>query len=143
MESKLKLWLAAVELQKTRVEQKGSTSQHLDAHFFAIALRNLLRAVDMAATYCPEVVKTGLSRFNEAVPSAKNIRDVLEHFDDYDIGKGKLQRAGMEMALGAISLDIQGDRVIFAGDLHLSLETAAAEATALVDKVTTGLLSLS
>jgi hypothetical protein len=34
--------------------------------------------------------------FESAVPSAKSARDILEHFDDYARGQGKLQRRAMK-----------------------------------------------
>jgi len=62
-----------------------------DLVLFAVALRNLLRAVEWAqATYAPTLDKA-LEQFQAEVPHAVDLRDVLEHFDDYEQGIGQLQ----------------------------------------------------
>jgi hypothetical protein len=37
-----------------------------------------------------------IERFEKAVPAAKNARDLLEHFDEYARGAGRLQRKAMK-----------------------------------------------
>jgi hypothetical protein len=59
---------------------------------FALALRDLVRTAEYAKRFEPERVGAALDHFNGAVPHARAMRNVLEHFDDYESGTGKLQR---------------------------------------------------
>lgn len=92
----LSFWLDAAELQRDRiVENAGDGNRdRADAAFFAIAIRNVVRAADLARDYEPASVPQALGAFDSAVPGAVKVRDVLEHFDDYERGKGRLQESG-------------------------------------------------
>ena len=68
-------------------------------------LRVLRRCADMMATELKrqEIDKADRERldreakaFDVAVPSAKDARDILEHFDDYARGEGKLAKKAMQ-----------------------------------------------
>ncbi|MFJ7593516.1 hypothetical protein ACIQZO_40355 [Streptomyces sp. NPDC097617] len=106
-------WLTAVELQAERVcapspftNPVGATppapsaglAQEVDALLFASALRDFLRAADLikwTVSGSPAIspVDKALHVFALAVPNLTDIRDVLEHFDAYERGKGKFQEA--------------------------------------------------
>lgn len=95
-------WQHAVNLQCLRLLNEGTgmpegpTSREVDAYLFAIALRNLLRAVDLVRSLVPgkeqSNVDSAIAAFNHAIPNAVNVRHVLEHFDAYAVGKGNLQK---------------------------------------------------
>jgi hypothetical protein len=81
-------WLDAVVLQARRL---GSESEHVDAHFFAIALAKAVSWLDK----CPvtkeeerDQIDSFLRRFSK---EAKTIRNMLEHEEDYLSGKGRKQ----------------------------------------------------
>lgn len=90
----VEIWRLAVELQQQRIitgnrdlkDLLGPTPSHVDLRLYAVALRNLIRAVDLSARMYPQceaALRQALRRFNDAVPRARDVRDVLEHFDDY------------------------------------------------------------
>lgn len=91
--SYLDQWLSAVELQRDRLLNDATGGVWLaDGAFFAFALRNLLRAVEVAQQVSgADDVADALAEFHHAVPAAKELRDVLEHFDRYWLGLGDLQ----------------------------------------------------
>lgn len=80
----------------------------------AFALRGLLRVAGVARDV--PGVSEAIAEFNRQVPQVIEARDVLEHFDDYRLGEGNLQRAGqcgvfftvVEMEGAYKTLDIAG-----------------------------------
>jgi hypothetical protein len=58
-----------------------------------VALRNALRAANLAIRAAPDPgpLRRLLSTF-DATKAATEIRNVFEHFDEYFLGEGKLQR---------------------------------------------------
>ncbi|MFH8751879.1 hypothetical protein ACH4GK_33450 [Streptomyces rimosus] len=69
----------------------------IDAPYTVMALRHVLRGVEMARTHVKtEAAKAllceALTTFDRAVPGGKKARDVIEHFDEYAIGVGNLQQ---------------------------------------------------
>jgi hypothetical protein len=70
-----------------------SAARQAQAMLLILALRNLLRAAEMAVHYAnkPEGENLGraLSRFKAAMPDLVTARDMLDHFDDYLQGKGR------------------------------------------------------
>jgi hypothetical protein len=75
----------------------------VDTCLFAIALRNFLRAAELMQAVADErharPLGDALRRFYESAPDVKDIRDVLEHFDAYAQGRGKLQVETMPFSL--------------------------------------------
>ena len=67
-----------------------------DAALMVLALRNVLRAADWAATVLkpdvPDLAKV-LDEFSTLLPGLVNARNALEHFDEYAVGRGRLQKA--------------------------------------------------
>ena len=59
------------------------------------ALRATLRAADMARALAngeeAAVIAEGIEAFDSACPNAKHIRDVIEHFDEYYIGRASFR----------------------------------------------------
>ncbi len=102
-------WMHAIELQVNRILGTATTSpdtnkreyrlewnqkQH-DIDFFLIALRRLKFSIDAVnKQWSNEAVAQALESFAVTVPDAVDLRDIGEHLDEYDWGKGKLQIAG-------------------------------------------------
>jgi hypothetical protein len=84
-------WLEAVDRQAHRVfTAPNSGAGQIEILLFVMALRNLLRGAERILGAQHHEVSAFLKR----VPNAKVIRDMLEHFDDYLIGSGDLQKNG-------------------------------------------------
>jgi len=67
-----------------------TTNALADAFMLAGALRGLLRAAEFALDLGGgDAEQEVMKRFLDAVPSAKQARDVLEHFDEYASGRGR------------------------------------------------------
>jgi hypothetical protein len=60
---------------------------------FAMSLRELLRCADLATDLGVPTADL-LREFDQVAPDAKDVRDVLSHFDDYELGVGRLQKPG-------------------------------------------------
>lgn len=64
-----------------------------DQRLFAEALRGLLRAAEATMLVANDAGRQSISRelaqFKAVAPAAVEIRDALEHFDDYILGVGK------------------------------------------------------
>src|SRR5437870_230926 len=86
----LKQWVKAVDFECERLQ--AGESWGTDGPLFAFALRQLYRTAELAArvTKDPSVTEA-IAAFDAAIPNAINLRDVLDHSDDYLLGIGKLQ----------------------------------------------------
>jgi hypothetical protein len=91
------VWHRAVTLQAERILRPHAShmEQQTDAYLFVQAVRQVLRGADLMLRGLDgdpraEVVEQAIADFNLAVPDAKDARDVLDHFDDYARGVGKL-----------------------------------------------------
>jgi hypothetical protein len=69
-------------------------------------------------------------RFLDEHPRAKNMRDVLSHFDEYEAGKGDLQKSG-EVGELTIFLSTGPDSVTLTLASNLSIEVSEASSAAL------------
>jgi hypothetical protein len=68
---------------------------HLEAHFLLIALAHMLRLLEAFANALDDDhIKAIRDDFRKGAPWIKNFRDVLEHLDEYEGGKGKLRKLG-------------------------------------------------
>jgi hypothetical protein len=97
--------LRSVTLFATDAQKSDGHVQQIYARQLFGHLRVLRRCAEMMATALErqgidEGDRDGLDReiqaFDEAAPSAKDARDILEHFDDYARGKGKLELKAMQ-----------------------------------------------
>jgi hypothetical protein len=89
----------AVWLQHMRVLADATDApdnREVDFTLFAVALRDLRRAVELVRRVAPRVawsdIDLALNAFDAVVPHTEDLRDVLEHFDAYATGDGKLQK---------------------------------------------------
>jgi len=96
-------WHHAVNLEGIRILTDGTgmpsgpASREADCYLFAIALRNFLRAIELIIAETSDDFSKSLREaqadFDQAVPGAVDLRNVLEHFDEYARGVGRLQKA--------------------------------------------------
>jgi hypothetical protein len=75
---------------------EGAVSRQTDYYLFVIALRDLRRAVELVRRSAPKSAWSDIDKAMNAFDTATacgsvDLRDILEHFDDYAEGKGKLQ----------------------------------------------------
>lgn len=83
-------------MQRNRLQNEANASEwSIEGAFFAFAIRNLHRAAEIAQEVTGSTeVSDALAEFDRAIPSAKDLRDVLGHFDAYWLGLGDLQHPG-------------------------------------------------
>lgn len=112
----LATWGGAVVEQQDRILTRDSRSYGSyadfarlvegDAFLYVTALRNLERAAALAAlVFESEELKAACEVFRKAVPDLKTLRDVIEHFDDYQLNKGRLT----SVVVQEIAMDFDGD----------------------------------
>ena len=99
--SHLLLWRHAVQLQAIRIltpstgMPDGPFSRQVDCYMFAVAVRNVRRGGELlrqvAPARCGSAIDIATNAFDARVPHAVDLRDVLDHFDAYALGKGRLQ----------------------------------------------------
>jgi len=95
--NRLQKWLAAIQLQGSRVsapvherQPTSETHRSIDAHFFVVAAAN-------SRTWAEELLplrldlKNNLETFISSLPEAKDLRNMLEHDNEYLRGKGHKQ----------------------------------------------------
>jgi hypothetical protein len=78
---------------------KADELPEAEAYLFAIALRQLFRGVEWAIVHADtnrdgqlsKALRKALDVFDDTVPHAVGVRDVLVHYDEYERGKGNLQ----------------------------------------------------
>jgi hypothetical protein len=81
----------AVRRQRDRLKQRPP--QLADGYLFVIALADLVRAARVVQKLTKsKALADALCAFECAAPTAKNFRDLIEHWDDYVEGKGRRQR---------------------------------------------------
>ena len=118
-------WTRAVALQVQRVtELRGRVAwwdTEADLLLLTVALRQLLRAAELEheLTEDPDTDRA-VQEFVSRVPGLKEARDVLEHFDDYILDRGKDPKAkqkfklstrertgsGLSLVIGPYTIDI-------------------------------------
>jgi hypothetical protein len=77
--------------------------QEADCHFLLISIRHILRLA-RGHREDPRVAQAH-DTFLKTFPQSENLRNILEHLDEYERGEGKLQRLG-----GGVDQD---DRSVF------------------------------
>lgn len=86
----------AVDLHGKRVVHADDAANawqlNADGVAFTYALRDLLREVELAIELGLTDAKEARRRFDQSVPRATDVRDVLAHIDEYTLGEGRLQQ---------------------------------------------------
>jgi hypothetical protein len=95
----LMFWWGAMDLEAdrtlgTEAGPQAKAEAEVDATLFTIALRNVIRAAELCRAHAPDVVDAALATFREQVPDVDKIRNIVEHFDAYERGEGRLQDQG-------------------------------------------------
>jgi hypothetical protein len=138
-------WNTLVSKQYVRVlEANNRVDRQLDLYLFAISVRGVLRAADLARAIAQDAgmrqrvskIDRAKGRFDSTIPDSKQVRDVLEHFDAYRRGKGDLQNdrkmdeyvEWVEQHEGEITL-------VLGGTYRLPLNLTKAASDALADAV--------
>lgn len=82
-----------------RVIDKTFHTPEAAAYIYLTSVRAFLRTVEAAAktVESPNLIKC-TENLNEQFPGCRNARDVIEHFDEYAVGKGKLQKNGTNIS---------------------------------------------
>jgi hypothetical protein len=105
----LMVWSNAADTQGKRLLTEGASgpaarmNRQGDAILFAFAVRQVLRAAELVRDLCPpgvarDAIDDALRGFHAGLPDVKDVRDVMDHFDDYATGKGKLQAKMLQPA---------------------------------------------
>lgn len=98
-----------------RLSDRPSTlTKQSDAALTLLALRNVLRAAEWCARDLQRPTSDPMdwiAAFHRMVPDLINARDALEHFDEYAIGRGRLQRATAEPFSFSFSVGPEGPLV--------------------------------
>jgi hypothetical protein len=111
-----------------------------DAALLLLALRNVLRAADATARTLSTPTDSGetpdewIAQFKAMLPGLVNARDVLEHFDDYAAGRGRLQKSGPEPYQFTYSVQ-DGEPIVSVGRFSLQVRTARTACRSLFVKL--------
>ena len=114
---------------------RGVVERSVDAELYVIALRRFLRLAEWAAKapFATPELTAAVEHFKAQCPDAKALRDIIEHFDEYTVGAGRLQREGKVQQSGW-GLGLNRGGVYFTyGDLRLDA-AAATEAARVVHR---------
>ncbi len=146
------MWYWNIKQSADRIRGCGPGPENMDhrryeLHAFALLLREFHRAIDYARSIASrdrdgvieKALNETLAAWDQAVPDAKDLRDVLAHYDRYLKGKGDLQKNGKLAKDGdlfsMVVNDGTSDRLCVArladgsGWLSLDLEVAMAAAS--------------
>jgi hypothetical protein len=100
-----------------------------EALLLLTAIRRLeLVAARIAVHTGDEIIAAGLARFRENVPDAKDLRDVLEHLDEYAVGQGHRERTGAQGHWWPRIGHDHGRTFATIGELYVDLAAAATAA---------------
>jgi len=147
-EANIAVW--AIQLQINRLWSKDNEipgfalQPVVDFHFLVTALTRLRKMADLVSKHSN--ISEAIKKFDETLPDLKKIRNVLEHIDEYRLGKGRNKDVSVN-ALRTMSLapnriewldyEIKTDEAIKVSDiLFQAIKTNAPEAyTAKVNEV--------
>lgn len=147
-------WNTIASRQYVRVlEAETSADREYDLILFALAVRQVVRGGELALRVAEEYglveaktrMQEMLAAVDELLPGSVNVRDLLTHFDDYRLGRGRLQRdtkarkAEVERYFKWIEADEPGTGsapvLVLAGRYRLPSDKAMAACDALANAV--------
>ena len=124
-------WLDAVDRQAQRVQSAPNNGMgQVEILLFVVALRNVLRGSEAILGRRHSAV----CAFHRSVPAAKDIRDMLDHFDEYVLGAGRLQKGGPPsdwLVYYSSEHEVGGERAIHIDGHTLRVDEAAEAAKVL------------
>lgn len=126
-------WGQAVVIQSQRLRETDSPLyRHVDSYLLVIAMRQVLRCAEAMskAVGGDRELAGAKAEFLNDHRNARAMRDVLSHFDEYQAGKGKLQKSGKVGRL-AIWMGAGEDSFTLALASNLTLELSGASSSAL------------
>jgi hypothetical protein len=127
------VWGQAVGLEAERVRSAATVAErHIDCYLLVLAIRQVLRSAEAMdrAIGGDEELRKAQTQFLAEHPQTQKMRDVLSHFDEYEAGKGRLQKSGEVGAL-TIWLGVGEDSVTLALASNLTVELSAASSAAI------------
>ena len=106
-----------------------------EALLLLTAIRRLELVTERIAEHTgDEAIAAALASFRDDVPDAKDLRDVLEHLDQYAVGQGRRPRTGAQGHWWPRVGYDHGRTFVTIGDLHVDLDAAAAAAVELAHR---------
>lgn len=123
-------WFEAVERQAQRIaEEPHFGASQTDVLLFTVALRNVIRGAEaLLGRDHP-----ALEAFRNVVPATVDVRDQLEHFDDYVQGVGNKQRGRVSAERWLVYFSSNpGVRSVHVGSHELEVHSASRAASDLV-----------
>jgi len=108
---------------------RAGTTVRADAALMLLALRNVERAARWTISELSQVSDADhdtddlLAQFHAYLPGLVDARDALEHFDEYAVGKGRLQRTNPVPYDFDLLID-EGKPVLVVGPLRIPVERA-------------------
>ena len=128
-------WRRAVETERDRVKDDLAemVQRQADAALLAVAARNVVRvATAVAALRKDPTLDAAIAEVDALVPGARNVRALLEHFDEYSTRR-KL-RSRKVTGGTRVSYERTTERyVLYVGDLAFDVDVAADATTVLAD----------
>lgn len=114
--------------ERLLVSESGVDRQ-IDAYLCVIALSQLMRvAIAMKRATGDTSLREVCKRFQSDLPDAKNLRDILSHFNEYQRGAGKLKKARKMGELQVFMESGDGRFWLRVNDLKIELGSAVAGA---------------
>jgi hypothetical protein len=103
--------------------------RHIDAYLCVIALSQVMRAaLEMKRATGDALLRDACDRFQSDLPDAKDLRDVLTHFDRYERGTGDLQ---VSKIMGPLNIFTEsGEGRFWLRINHLKIELGSASQSA-------------
>jgi hypothetical protein len=156
-ESSPQWWRTVVRLQRARVDQdlkdyvddgrvEGDSFDRLraDVYMLFMAIRHVYRYAERLGELSRDPrIDRARQKFLRKAPEAKNLRDFLEHLDEYAIGEGRMQRKKQldqshKSVAFVLGEQIQPEDEIFVvlGQNFVPVKTAAHAATELAERLT-------
>jgi hypothetical protein len=100
----------SIDLQVRRIKESDTADgqfifrRWMDYHFLIVALSRLLLTTKqlLVITELKPQIEPSIQKFEAAFPWLRDLRNVVAHFDEYPIGKGKnkkMMREGTEVAI--------------------------------------------
>jgi hypothetical protein len=129
-------WRRAVEAERDRLKDElaESVQRQADAALLAVSARNVIRvATAVAALRKDPTLDAAIAEVETLVPGARNVRSLLEHFDEYSTRR-KLRRSRKVTGGTRVSYERTTERyVLYVGDLGFDVDVAADAITVLAD----------
>jgi hypothetical protein len=108
----------------------------LDAILYAYALRQTVQVAEMCRAFNPGKIGRAVKDFENAVPDYKNVRDVLAHFDRYEVGKGNLDDVNKALADSVHFIDYDPNaQVVRIGALSLDIPASYSAANVMITTI--------